>query len=148
MFLRENHLQRNLISFRLPKLTLNFWNSLFLLTYFKILEVVRDEITIKGWSVFKTSPLVEWAIFFSNLSRTLTCRYIIVFSIVSPFYFISKLVHMTFDDPLKRAMNEKTAQSANIIVSLTREMSWSAWRLVTTSISLQTWLLILVVQKI
>ena len=55
---------------------------------------------------------------------------------------------MTFDDPLKRAMNEKTAQSANIIVSLTREMSSSAWRLVTTSISLQTWLLILVVQKI
>ena len=46
IFLRENHFQRNPISFRPLKLTLNFQNALFLLAHFKILEVVRDEITI------------------------------------------------------------------------------------------------------
>ena len=46
IILRENHFQRNPISFRPLKLTLNFQNALFLLTHFKILEVVRYEITI------------------------------------------------------------------------------------------------------
>ena len=46
IFLRRNHFQRNLISFRPPKLTINLKNTLFLLHHFKILEIVRDELTI------------------------------------------------------------------------------------------------------
>ena len=58
IFLRENHFQKDLISFRPLKLTLNFQNSLFLLAYFKILEVARDKITI--YRVDQCSKLLLW----------------------------------------------------------------------------------------
>ena len=75
--LGENHFHKDGIGLWLSKLTQNFKNALFLKIYFQILVTVREDMITQGWSVIKTTPLVECGTFCINLKGTLMNHHIV-----------------------------------------------------------------------
>ena len=71
IFWRENCFHKNQIGVWPPKMILKFTNAQILLLYFQILVTFGGEITIHGWLVFKTTPLIECATCYKNFKVTL-----------------------------------------------------------------------------